>query len=305
MHDALIVCRAIQFASAMLVFGGAAFRLYAVEGGDPDTLAAFDTRLRDVLLISALIAFLSGLALVPINSGMMAGSASAVFDWTTMSAVLLQTSFGRVWRWHLFAAALLVAVCALRPARPGSGAALAAFSLASLGWVGHATIGGGRTGIAHAVNQSVHLLASGLWLGGLVPLAMLVFPTMRSASRPELAVMRAALRQFSRMGYVAVALVALTGIVNTAMLVGSIQGLTHTPYGCLLLIKIALFLLLVGLAAINRFVLVPRIAWARKPVTDTTALIWTIGIEQGLGLAIIAIVSVLGTWPPAIYLHAH
>jgi copper resistance protein D len=177
--------------------------------------------------------------------------------------------------------------------------------LASLGWVGHATIGGGRTGIAHAVSQSVHLLASGLWLGGLVPLAMLVFPTMRSASRPELAVMRAALRQFSRMGYVAVALVALTGIVNTAMLVGSIQGLTNTPYGCLLLIKIALFLLLVGLAAINRFVLVPRIAWARKPVTDTTALIWTIGIEQGLGLAIIAIVSVLGTWPPAIYLHAH
>src|SRR3954451_11324916 len=38
MDDALIVCRAIQFASAMLAFGGAAFRLYAVEGGDPDTL---------------------------------------------------------------------------------------------------------------------------------------------------------------------------------------------------------------------------------------------------------------------------
>jgi putative copper export protein len=121
MHDALIVCRAIQFASAMLAFGGAAFRLYAVEEGDPDTLAAFDARLRDVLLISALIAFLSGLALVPINSGMMAGSASAVFDWTTMSAVLLRTSFGRVWRWRLLAAALLVAVCALRPARRGSG----------------------------------------------------------------------------------------------------------------------------------------------------------------------------------------
>ena len=31
MDDALIACRAIQFASAMLVFGGAAFRLYIVE----------------------------------------------------------------------------------------------------------------------------------------------------------------------------------------------------------------------------------------------------------------------------------
>ena len=74
MDDALIACRAIQFASAMLAFGGAAFRLYAIEGGDPDALAAFDARLGGLLLVSALIAFLSGLALVPIIGGTMAGS---------------------------------------------------------------------------------------------------------------------------------------------------------------------------------------------------------------------------------------
>src|SRR4051794_36897702 len=305
MDDALIACRAIQFASAILAFGGAAFRLYAVEGGDPDALAVFDAWLGGLLLVSALIAFLSGLALVPIIGGTMAGSASALFDWTTISAVLLQTSFGRVWQGHLFAVALLVVVCALRPVRPGYSVALAAFSLASLGWVGHALIGEGRIGTAYGVNQSVHLLASGLWLGGLVPLAALVFRAMRSVSGPEFAVMRTALQQFSRMGYVAVALIALTGIVNTAILVGSVHGLTGTAYGRLLLMKIALFLLLVGLAAINRFVLVPRIAQERKPMAGTTALIWTIGIEQALGLAIIAVVSILGTWPPAIHIHTH
>ena len=89
------------------------------------------------------------------------------------------------------------------------------------------------------------------------------------------------------------------------MLVGSVHGLTGTPYGRLLLMKIALFLLLVGLAAINRFVLVPRIARERKPMKGTTALIWTIGIEQTLGLAIIAVVSILGTWPPASHIHTH
>jgi len=305
MDDVLIACRAVQFASAMLTFGGAAFRLYAVEGGDPEALATFDAWLRGLLLVSALIAFLSGLTLVPIIGGTMAGSASAVFDWTTILAVLLQTSFGRVWRWHLLAASLLVVICAVRPVRPGYRVALAAFLLASLGWVGHAMIGEDRIGIAYAVNQSVHLLASGLWLGGLVLLAALVFQAMRSASGPEFAVMRAALQQFSRMGYVAVALVALTGIVNTAMLVGSVHGLIGTPYGRLLLMKISLFLLLVGLAAINRFVLVPRIARERKPMTGTTALIWTIGIEQILGLAIIAVVSILGTWPPAMHIHTH
>ena len=59
------------------------------------------------------------LALLPIIGGMMAGSASAALDWRTISAVLWQTGFGRVWRWHLFAAALLVVVCAIRPAPPG------------------------------------------------------------------------------------------------------------------------------------------------------------------------------------------
>src|SRR5690242_3999655 len=132
MDDALITCRAVQFASAMLAFGVAAFRLYAIKGGDPDTLAAFDARLREWLLISALVALLAGLVLVPIIGGAMTGSALAVFDGRTVSAVLFQTSFGRVWRWHLLSAALLVVVCAVRVAQPGYTAALAALSLASL-----------------------------------------------------------------------------------------------------------------------------------------------------------------------------
>jgi putative copper resistance protein D len=303
MDNALVACRAVQFMSAMLAFGGAAFRLYAVDRGDPDALAAFDRRLRGLLLISALAALLSGLVLVPIIGGTMAGSSRAALDWRTMAEVLLRTSFGRVWRWHLFAAALLVVVCAVRSVRPGYAVVPAALSLASLGWVGHAMIGEGRIGSAYGINQSVHLLAGGLWLGGLVPLAALVVRATRPASKPCFAVMRVALLRFSWMGYFAVALVALTGIVNTAMLVGGVRGLIGTPYGRLLLAKIALFLLMVGLAVVNRFVLVPRIAREGKPMVGMAALRWTIAIEQALGLAIIVVVSVLGTWPPAIHLH--
>src|SRR4051812_24776187 len=111
MDDALIACRAIQFASAMLVFGGAAFRFYAIKGSDRDALATLDARFRGLLLVAASVAFLSGLALVPIIGGTMAGSVAAALDWETISAVLLETDFGRVWCWHLLAAALLVVVC--------------------------------------------------------------------------------------------------------------------------------------------------------------------------------------------------
>ena len=180
------------------------------------------TRLGELLLVAASVAFLSALALVPIIGGTMAGSASAALDWTDDLGGAVQTSFGRIWRWHLLAAALLVVVCAIRPVRPCYRMVLAAFLLASLGWVGHATIGEGRIGIAHEVNQSVHLLASGIWLGGLVPLAALVIRARRAGGGQWFALMRTALPQFSRMGYVAVALVAITGIVNTAILVGSV-----------------------------------------------------------------------------------
>ena len=106
------------------------------------------------------------------------------------------------------------------------------------------------------------------------------------------------------MGYAAVALVALTGIINSILLVGSIDGLTGTPYGCVLLLKVALFLLLVAAAVINRIVLAPWVNQDAGVSRGTAALFWTVGIEQLLGLAIIAVVSVLGMLPPAIHASA-
>ena len=109
---------------------------------------------------------------------------------------------------------------------------------------------------------------------------------------------RDALRNFSHMGYVAVALIALTGAINTLLLVGSLDAMLGTSYGRLLAFKILLFLAMVAVALINRFRLAPRIS---REVSALRALGCTVAFEQGLGLAVLAIVSVLGTWPPALY----
>src|SRR5712691_9868531 len=118
MDEALIACRALHFASATLLAGAGAFRVYAVNGSDAELLAVLDARLRALLLVASIVALLSALALVPCVASTMAGSAAAAFDWNTVSAVVVQTSFGRVWRWHLAVAALLVAICAVRRVRP-------------------------------------------------------------------------------------------------------------------------------------------------------------------------------------------
>jgi putative copper resistance protein D len=107
------------------------------------------------------------------------------------------------------------------------------------------------------------------------------------------------------MGYLAVMFLALTGVVNSILLVGSIDGLIETPYGRLLLVKIALFLLLVAVALINRFVLTRRIADEARPLAGTSALMWTVSIEQAFGLGILVAASVLGTWPPAMHMQHH
>jgi putative copper export protein len=55
---------------------------------------------------------------------------------------------------------------------------------------------------------------------------------------------------------------------------------------------------MVVLAVINRLCLAPR--FFRDP-SALRALGRTVALEQGLGLAVLAIVSVLGTLPPGLY----
>jgi copper resistance protein D len=301
MDEALYACRFVQFAAAMLIFGAAAFRVYALAGGDTRTassiLAEFDAWFGHVALAAAMVALISAMALVLCQAAAMAGSPAGAVDVAAVSAVLLETRFGRVWCWHLLLAAILVLACLGRhPSRPVV-LFLSLGLLASLGWVGHAAMDDGSTRIAHEINQSMHLLAAGLWLGGLVPLAWIIRQTRRRPGNFAISLARDALRNFSHMGYVAVALIALTGSINTSLLVGSLDGMFDTPYGRLLAFKILIFLAMVVVALINRLRLAPRISHDSGAIR---ALGRTVALEQSLGLAVLAIVSVLGTWPPAL-----
>jgi putative copper resistance protein D len=158
--------------------------------------------------------------------------------------------------------------------------------------------------LVHQINQMVHLLAAGLWLGGLLPLAWLLGRTRSPSGTAWISVARDVVPRFSHMGYVAVALLAATGAINTLLLVGSVKALAGTPYGRLLSLKILLFLVMVVLALINRFRLLPRLRREPQPSAPLAALARSVLFEQALGFAVLAVVSVLGTWPPAIHHHS-
>lgn len=305
MQKALVAIRFVQFAAAMAAFGICAFRLYAFAGsldlaGKSAARAALDARLARLTLAAAILALFAGLAIVPCVDAEMTGNIAAALDPATAETVMLATAFGHAWCWHLGFAVVLTMFCLLSPhGRLTATTAAAGLMLVSLGWVGHAAIDMGG-GTMHEINQMAHLAAGGLWLGGLLPLGILLRRALHPDGADYVPLARAALPHFSQFGYVAVALLVLTGSVNSVMLVGSFEALVETAYGRLLLVKIALFIAMIGLALVNRFRLLPRLRGDAPAAVPLRSLCRSVIAEQSLGLAVLAVVAVLGTWAPAV-----
>jgi copper resistance protein D len=144
----------------------------------------------------------------------------------------------------------------------------------------------------------VHLIAAAAWVGGLLPLALMLAAAGASAT-----VAHAPSLRFSAYGIVAVGVLLLTGAINTWYLAGSIRALTETDYGRLLLVKIVLFLVMLALATVNRLWLTPALTVNASERPARRAL-WqlhrNIVIEIGAGAVILAVVAVLGVTPPGL-----
>jgi copper resistance protein D len=309
--EVLIVSRLLQFAAVIVIFGCGAFRIYGL-GVDSTAICAnaltiFDAWFWRVATVGAIVALLSALSMMLGVTAAMAGSAAAALDPDTISKVLFGTGFGRVWCWHLVLAVLAIGVCLAPKGRWRMPAILllSFLLLVGLGWVGHAVEGQGVGSLVHQVNQMVHLLAAGLWLGGLVALAWLLRRARSLSGTVWISLARDAVPRFSQMGYAAVAFLAMTGTLNTLLLVGSTQALVGTPYGRLLGLKILLFLAMGAVALFNRLRLLPHLRREAQASPAVAALARSVLFEQGLGFAILAVVSVLGTLPPAIHAGGH
>lgn len=100
-----------------------------------------------------------------------------------------------------------------------------------------------QPGIAMPVDV-LHMLAVATWLGGLAALLVALYRVP--------GIERSAVRNFSRVAFASVAVVAATGIYQSWRQVGSWSALTGTAYGQLLLVKLGLVAVLVGIAWISR-----------------------------------------------------
>jgi copper resistance protein D len=287
---ALAICRFAHFLAAMLAFGMSVYlRAYA-----PERLRlALSPAARRVALIASLVALITAIAWLTLESAAMADDWSAALDPEAIAAVLTDTAFGHAWSLHLALATALVAVVAISGTGWGAISLLSAALLASLGLIGHSAMQTGAEGTLHRANHALHLVAAGAWIGGLVPFALCLRAYERDGLRRDTV---RAMAAFSFWGQLIVAAIVLTGVVNISLTSHHPPLPPTTPYRALLVAKLVIVAIMISLALVNRFVLAPRLKTSANALATLRA---TSLAEIALGCAVVALVSVFALLDPA------
>lgn len=283
-----VTLRFIHFIALMLIFGSA---LYGAWLAPVALRRLMNCRFLRLQQYAAGASFLTAALMLAVQGGLMGSGWQDVFSVSIWLAVL-QTQFGGVWLWQIILALVTLVAALLVPRNlPRLLLILAFAQFALLAGVGHATLHTGISGALQRSNHALHLLCAAAWFGGLMP----VLYCMRLAKGRWRQQAIAAMMRFSQYGHLAVAGVLITGIANVVF----IQGFSlpwRSGWGQLLLLKCALVVLMVAIALLNRYVLVPRMRLGHCRINQY--FIWMTKIEWGMGAAVLAIVSLFATLEP-------
>ena len=294
----VVVLRWLQFAAAVVALGLPLFQIYA-SGLVPSRSA------RRVAITAGLLLAVGAAGGLVAQTAMMAGGWAAAIDPASIGYVIQSTALGVA---HIARAALAllgVAILMFGQDRRVAGlTAVMAFggATASFAWSGHGAASEGAGGLIHLIADIIHALAAAVWLGALAGFCMRL-------CRPfggEIETTTRAFTGFATVGSAAVSVLVLTGLINAGFLIGidGVVRVASSTWGLLLLGKLALFILMVGLAAHNRFTLTPALARAITHDTATDGpvrrLQLSIGLEMAAGLVLLGLVAAMGVqMPPA------
>ena len=305
---AFAAVRLVAFAALVVLVGGAVFLLALWPQGRADR------RARRLLWSAWGVLMVSTGAAIGLQGAYAAGLSLADAVRPSVVSGVLDTRFGQVYavRLVLLVVAAPVLLALLR--RPGEGrprlpltvaaGLLGTGLLLTPGLAGHAA-SGDLVGLA-VVADVVHLGGVSVWLGGLALLAALVLPR---AGEPVAAQV---VPRFSTVAFGAVTVILATGLVQSWRQVRSVEALTDTTYGKVLIVKVALFAAMVALGALSRGAVRRRFrvpapvlspgpgAAAATPDGDPARrLRRSVGAELGLSVAVLLAAAILVYTPPA------
>jgi copper transport protein len=304
------LARFFSYAALAVLVGGLAFVSVVWPAG------AGRRRVRRFLWIALGVGVVAGVVAIavqaPYASGRALSDALKPDEWWEV----LRTRSGRAWglRVLLFGglgAALLVTSSRLRTQSwrvVGALGAIALFVLVAMG--GHGTTG--RWPAVGLVATVVHLGGMTVWVGGL---SVLLLGVLRDPD-PVDSLVR--VRRFSPIAFGAVGVIVASGLVQAYRQVGSVDALTRTDYGRLLLVKTAVVAVAIAMAwASRRFIqgapepapvaLAAGAAVLERPALGDVAarsvrrrLRRTVAAEIALAAVVLAVASLLVATVPAV-----
>lgn len=246
--------------------------------------------MRGALAVMAIVAAVASAWWALESIAAMSGIALSALDQPTTEAVLVATPLGAVMEWRLTALAAVVAaaIVPLNVLRTPVLALSGSVALCSIVLTGHA---GASEAVLHRWADGLHLLAAALWLGAL---AAFLGAALRNDSDTR------ALARFAGTGSAVVAVLVVTGAVNTLAIAGwpiVWASFAHSRWAALLAVKLVLFVVMLALAADNRWRIVPALEQGEQGAQ--ARLRRSILVEFTVGLAIVVIVAALGVLDPA------
>lgn len=292
MAEAQVWLRWAQFVDLALVFG---LPFTAILLGE----RRISRRCQLVLGCACLAGIGIGMLGFLVTMAIMAGSDLKTLDRDLVITMALHSALG----WSVLArlgALLIGLILAVSTRALLPWIAVGGVASASLAWSGHAAASQGNAGLIRLAGDIAHLWCGLGWVGALMLFTARLWRA-QSKDHAALSGLLRALRGFALIGTVLVGLLLVSGLGNLLFLAppGAWSTIVQTPYGRLILTKLALFAGMLLLAARNRFLLVPALEQASTQQRALSALRSTITLELLFALGVIGCVAIAGTLDPA------
>jgi copper transport protein len=264
-----------------------------------------------MLQCAAVVAFVATIISLIIQSYTVAASTSLADVAGEAYTILSSTRLGAYWIFRM--AVVLAAICAstviLRMKKLSRGSWSLALPIGlllslSTSLTSHGAAATNYSPFLNLLSDWIHLVAVGVWVGGLAYLALAV-TSLKELKGKFLAEL---IRRFSSVALVSVGVIGLTGLYNLVLEVGSLAALFATAYGQILLVKLSIFAPMIGLGAINQFALYNHITGANAKshrAGGRQAGRWikrfrlSVRSEIMLGIILLLVVGVLTAGSPA------
>lgn len=159
------------------------------------------------------------------------------------------------------------------------------------------------------ISDWLHMVTSATWVGGLVYMAIVLFPSFRAlgfAPEERRAFLGRSVPRFSKLALLSVLVLGVSGTYNLAIHSTDLGAIAGSFYGQVILAKVALFVLLIALGAVNLVHFSPQFITRRSvpsvphsaPPSLLAAFRRNVRAEVAIMLAVLVCAGGLSLLPP-------